>query len=940
MGVDRTVKVYAGHIIPLMPKEGERIYYSEFTKADYNEFKNLLKQLKQRLKEYVRSLERRYGQGGGIELGVKLKAIGDFIVAFFMIPLSLPLYPRYNGKVYFPSPQEYYWVWVLSRHVPVFASEIWNKPRDLAELVRVLHERLADLAELTGIGKLIGSVEEADKVFNLIIKIPADTRPGLNTSKLIVHLLSTSALAVCKGLHRGLPDYKIGILRLASLLHDIGKPDQWFSEDPTRKHHAEYSAIIAEDLLADILDYEVVEKIKTLILFHHRCNDIEDVELRELCSILSEADSDSSSIDRVVDVVVDAIAKKLNINVKDVEDKLKGVGPSVWKWWFSLGDDRIKELTDTTARMLSREPLKIEPTEDNVVKGVRVVFCDLRRIQEYINVESLRALAIRSFLVDLATVYAIPRAVIEEFNVNPENIVYAGGGFVIVIVPEGDSKKHYNIKRRYERICGLVGGRLIVPQITIALSPLYRDWRTTFEKAVEELHVEKYVSNSITSLDIIGFEKLCETCGKYPAVAGNQCEICRKLDEAAYELYFKKKIDALGNLGFKVPEWDVLKEWMMEWLSGNSISKSGVVDKRVFSVSIVKVDGNFIGAFMRDAISISDAFERSIRIDRALKSSIHRLLALLRDSQSLIKKFSEEDSNLISGMCSEGFTRVYTGILYAGGDDALLVIPTWIALPASLYIAYWFWRGIGGVRQLSIAIASGKPKHNIWGILEASTHILDNVCKSRFRREIDREYVNSRNVSRVFNILDNTIAVLGFVYSEQQNLMRSIVEGIVSHVLVKQPYILEYKETGIKLEDIKSILGIVLADRNLSTGSLEEWLERFLVESYKAFHSARCGKDHITVNVRNVVFEVHSVASGYGDVETDTQRYMVALSAYIARQRARLEREPTGTIYSKIAQYIGRILPDIIGKKADLSEALPPLYDIYMLTKMLMGGAR
>lgn len=935
------MKIYAGHIIPLMLEEGERKHYSEFTKADYNEFKNLLKQLKRRLREYIEELEKKYGQEAGLKLSVKLKAIGDFIVAFFMIPSSIPLYPSYNSRAYFPSPQEYYWIWILSRHLPIFASEIWDKPQNLAELIEMLHERLVDLAELTGLGKLFGSIEEADKVFNLIVKIPADTRPGLNTSKLIVHLLSTSALAVCKGLYKGLHDYGIGILRLAGLLHDIGKPDQWFSEDPGRKSHTEYSAKIADDLLAGILDAEVIEKIKTLILFHHRCDDIEDIELKELCSILSEADKDSSSIDRVIDVIVDVIAEKLGISVREAVDRLRRTGHDVWRWWSNLGNDKIKELTDNIARLLLRDPLKIKFMEDDVVKGVKVVFCDLRKIQEYINVESLRALAIRSFLVDLATVYAIPRAVIEEFNVNPENIVYAGGGFAIIIVPEEDSSKYYNLKKKYKEICGLIKDKPIAPQITIATSPLYRDWRCTFEKAVEELHIEKHVSNDlVTSLDIVGFERLCETCGRYPAVIGNQCEICNKLGEAAYELYFRKKIDVLRNLKFKVPEWGILKDWIMEWLSGNSISKDGVVDERVFSISIVKIDGNFIGAFMKDAISISDAFERSIRIDRALKSSIHRLLALLRDPYNLIGGLDEEYKSLINSMCTDGFTRLYTGILYAGGDDALLIMPTWIALPASLYIAYWFWRGIGGIRQLSIAIASGKPKHNIWGILEASTYILSNVCKSRFRREISKVYKNSKDVNKIFNVLDNTIAVIGFVYSEQQNLMRSIVEDIISHPLVKQPYILKYGDTNVKIEDIKDIIGVILADRDLDAGSLREWLERFLIESYKAFHCVKYNREHVTIDVRSIVFEVHSIASKYGDVKADVQRYLLALSIYIARQKARLGQKPKGKIYSKIAHYISKTFPDTISKKANLREALPPLYDIYMLTKMLMGGAR
>lgn len=938
------MKVYSGHIIPLMPREGERSYFSEFTLKDYVEYKDLLKTLRRELVGYVKNIEN--SEKEKFTLEKRLKAIGDFIVAFFTMPLNPPLYPRYGGEAYFPTPQEYYWLWVLSRYVSAFNDELWNKYGNLAELVKMLHERIMDLAKLTGVDKLV-SGERIDTVFNTVIKIPADTRPGLNTSKLIIHLLTTSALAVCKGLCRGLNSLEIGVLRLACLLHDLGKPDQWFSKEPIKTSHAKLSADIAEELLKEVLNSETLNKIKELITFHHEYYKVKDPSLRKLCKILIESDSDASSVDRIADIVADTVAEELNVKVEDAKAMLKKSGVEVWKWWLSLSEDKIRKTTDTVAKKLSRKPLEIkEPTEADVVKDVRVVFCDLRGIQRFINVESLRALAIRSFIVDLATIYAIPRTLIEVFNVNPENVVYAGGGFAILIVPQLAEEYYGKLEERYREICGSVEGEIVAPEIVTASSPLYLNWGITFEKASEELYLRKHIVNYITPSNLIGFEELCEVCGKLPALRKGKCCICSRLDQAATELYFPSKIDVLRTYGYSVPKWDILEKWIIEWISGNRIDerKGGIVEEegRVFSISIVKVDGNFIGAFIKDALNISDAFERSVRIDRALKKSLHKILTLLKTLPQSGKIVGVE-KEILANMSSDGFTRLYTGVLYVGGDDALMLMPTWIALPASLYLAYWFWREIGGVRQISIGIASGKPKHNIWGLLEASTYMLDDVCKKGFRKELYETFKVSKNVDKIFNKLENIVAVVGFAYTEQQNLMKSIAEDIVSNPLVKQPYVLKYsKHVSTKLKDVRELLKIVLADKYVEKSTLEDELERILIEAYIAFHSARGNIEHVTVDARNVVQEIHSVASRYGDVKVNVQKYLAALSTYVARQKVRLEDKGDlkYKVYTKIAEYLAETFSNIIQKKIGFEEALPPLYDVYLVAKMIMGGAR
>lgn len=935
------MRVFSGHIVPLMLEEGVRTYVSEFTSDDYNKYVELLELLKEKLKIYIREIEAE--EGKQLSLEKKVKAIGDFIVAFFKIPLNPPLYPRYEEAIHFPTPQEYYWLWVLSRHITAFRDEIWSKYGNLVELIKVLHDRLGDLAALTGVSGLI-SEANLDRVFNITIKLPSDTRPGLNTSKLIIHSLATSALAVCKGICRGLSGLDLEILRLASLLHDLGKPGQWFSEDPARTSHARLSGNIAEKLLKDILDPGVVEEIKTLVTYHHECDSISDPKLKMLCRILREADTDSSVIDRVVEVIADTVAKELNIDVDRAITMLKGTGVSVWNFWLSIGDDKVKAVTNVVAKKLSQEPLKIRKlTRADTVRDVKVVFCDMRKIQEFIHVESLRSLAVRSYIVDLATIYAIPRAAIEVFNVNPENIVYAGGGFAIVIIPDVADELVEKFKQKYIDTCGFIEGESIAPKITIASSDLYVDWRFTFEKTIEKLTVEKHVINRVEPSELIGFEKPCEICGRRPAIKDNMCQVCKKLEEVATETYFPRKLKALTETyGYTTLSWNVLKEWIIEWLAGNTIDEKtgGISDEKVFNVSMVKIDGNFMGTFMGDAISVSDAFERSVRIDRALKKGLHRTLHLLKQSINLLKEVSDVEEKILAKMGEHGFTRLYTGVLYVGGDDALILMPAWLTLPASLYIAYWFWRELGGVRQLSIGIASGKPKHNIWGLLEAATYMLNDVCKDSFREELRKIFRVPGDAGKVIEELKKTVAVLGFVYTEQQNLMRSIAEDIVSNPLVKQPYVLRYCSGGLgRLRDVRDIFSIVLADRCVRERSLEKELRKLFVEAYIAFHKAREDKEHVTADVRDVIHEVHAIASKFGDVRANTRMYLASLSIYVARQRARdIPRKKK--IYAKIADYLAEVVSALVQRRIGVEEALPPFYDMYLVTKLLMGGAK
>ena len=45
-------------------------------------------------------------------------------------------------------------------------------------------------------------------------------------------------------------------------------------------------------------------------------------------------------------------------------------------------------------------------------------------------------------------------------------------------------------------------------------------------------------------------------------------------------------------------------------------------------------------------------------------------------------------------------------------------------------------------------------------------------------------------------------------------------------------------------------------------------------------------------------------------------------------------------IYSKIADYLAEVVSALVQRRIGVEEALPPLYDMYLVTKLLMGGAK
>ncbi len=833
----------------------------------------------------------------------ELEALADSIVAFFKAPL---LIDPYASGVY-PTPYRIYWLWLISR----FDRKIFDLffARPLEEVYEAFYEGIFNAlkdgrnvfgnAWLLNVLNVLFDDKTHEEVFEAFMKLPADTRVGLNSSSLIVHLLLTSAITAIR------EDKGRNILRIAALLHDIAKPYSWF----TGVSHVGKSVEIAKDLLRDIVDDDKLREILEAIRRHH-----------EKGGRLYEADRDSASIDRIVDLVAGFIAGKLGVDVGEVRDKLLRSGDEVREFWSKIPLDKLRELCEETARILqdpeayrARAGLDIKPRQ---VRDVYVWMIDIRGIQEFIyESEDLKSLIAASHILDLIVYYVIPRILYEEFGVVPEAIVYAGGGIIEFLWRDMDEESVADSIRSGIRRILHKGFTRDVIDVAIAKYPLFDYWPATVGNLSARVSSKKILLKEEldSCVERFGFERLCSICRKRPAtenVHGEYlCEICKFKEEVGKA----HRETILWNIALNQESKEkIVSEYLMEYLAGHDVEEIlGSEIKRILNLAIIKADGNAAGIFMSKSFSISSAVEKSLRLDLALKNAYRRLFRALNEIDNDEAK------------------RVQLGILYAGGDDTVAIVPSWMAIPASLILIEEFWKGMGGACSLSVGVIASNAKYNIWGTISASESLLAR-CKRKFR-----QLQSVRDVQ----------GVLSFYFVERGIISGSVVNTLLNNYtslkLSNQPFIISANMKNSDLmEELKFILGVS------EIASLESLLRTFydvFRGSYKSDENKVVVDKEAAMNVRNARKFVHDVLSQCLDYIHSAKRpgarleeYVNCASAkvavYVAREMSVHYSEKEKTRYKLASSFKRFIIRN--GKVV-----MPSLIDIFNLIKFAGGGA-
>jgi len=655
----------------------------------------------------------------------RLELLADMISLYFKLPLieePLPTITHSPLKLYMISR------WMTAPRISV---EEWI--RDLYTYTEKSIEAFEYFCKEGERKKIFVFDAELNKAIRESwLFLPSDTRPGLNISNLIPHLLLTSAITWCKTFKKDRKDREeSALLRLAALLHDIGKPFNY-------KEHYKVSRQIAEYIMEQLP-----------IQNNHRDRILEWVETHHLekipqLDVLTEADRFASAIDRLGEVVdellkneVNNIAAQLGLNSEHAYHK----GEESWEFWRKVGEDveRFKVLCESFINELRELPdielRSVVGKEEKVEQGVSLCCIDIGGIQDFImRTRELRCVAASSLLVDYATVAYIPLLLQLELERESgvwlpfESFLYNLGGVVLFVAPT-ELADHLEqnwdaIRKRFEGYFDLY----------FAHTPLSTSYYKAYGRLYSEMALKKITSQPLREsarrlLQRSGTGELCQKCYSEPAAKQTEfgeklCELCSKLYELGSEMHFKRRWQSefvVEDSKIK-PEECFNTTWgqydIMYFIAGHSREEIERRERKR-NIALIKVDGNLMGVFFAKSISIADAVERSARVDLALKEAF----------EDAISRILKAVSGVDGVAAKQTVAALKLGLLYMGGDDALIICPSWVALPLAVDIARAFNEKMGGECSLSVGLVAAPPEHDIWALMDASSQLLDEAKK-------------------------------------------------------------------------------------------------------------------------------------------------------------------------------------------------------------------
>ncbi len=878
--------VYKTLMVPILINEKpENIV--EVTEELVISWKEILQDLRKHISDYQRVIENLKNKP---DIHEYYETLADIIALYFRQPLQLDPIPSIMV-----SPIRIYGAVRKIEHVVKVYRE------DPLETLDFVSQVLKELAE-----KRLEepSTDVLKRLVECWLKLPADTRPGYNTSGLIPHLLTTSAIAWALAVEDGLGREEAAKARLAALLHDMSKPFNY------RRHWEITDKVVELVFDEDVLGSDFVKELAQLVKKHHiRSGDT-------IGNIIHRADIIASSVDRLRE-----LAKK--ILKKDLGDKfevLYGTGDEAWEAWAKLAEENGEKIRELSLKFVSEVVKEARQNggtavEDERTQRILYFLVDVGGIQEFIyRTVKLRTVAASSYVVDfLVSAYLL--LAIQHHLVNSSRIwmpveafMINGGGKLAFIAPASLKDKIMEcLEKVKENLVEKLGLNLYFDY-----TPLTENFIETAAKAASKVNLNKIKHNRLAKGNPVS-TNLCNYCYTDPIESKEKslCDICSKLDEIGDKFHFRNKWGAdlvLLPKNLRVGKFEEVydpKIDLMYVIAGHSPKELDEVKKgrkRKRNVAVVKFDANTMGEFFAGSISLTDALERSWRVDMSMKMAYQQALCELYNA--VRDCGGDEQAGLAVRQC-------YLGTLYMGGDDGLIICPSWASIPLAIGISRYFNDNMGGVLTLSVGLAATTPEHDIWSSIEAASALLDKAKK--VGREITAPY--------------NGFGALCFDIIEGGTLSKSAVNSRYKELDIEGLTVQPFTLGGVaRREKLDTILEDILGARTSDLYTLFR----------KCWEASRDKDSKEGVNdLQDLLKRIRSALREPPEIVRTSKELVIKLSfTYFNRQISRLkEREdPSIKAYRLIVDAIREFL---LGGGDVLRT---PLADIDRLIKIVGGG--